>query len=314
MIRFAILFALLCATAPAQEKLRQENEELKYKLRAAEEHIEHMKKQFEHDTKKQEAYFEHRIREMEDRLQAQQKDAQRKIDELYERLSSADRRLMEARNEAMEQRMRCRELEARARDVEERERHQLAGRDREITKLRRTVNELYAQLPKDARARVDRMRETMDQVERLVPALVEMFEGQFDRIPPATHAELARLDPWKGKKGGADNVNECAETLLRALRGTDDARSLFKLGLVKVSDTDGDKLSESCDGYGNPLVYIPLNAYGKRFTVVNREGKRLVVEARKKKDGTYYNPVTYQLISLGPDGRPSADDIPNFLP
>ena len=33
--------------------------------------------------------------------------------------------------------------------------------------------------------------------------------------------------------------------------------------------------------------------------MVNRKGKRLVVEARKKKDGSCYNPDTYQLISLG---------------
>ncbi len=75
-------------------------------------------------------------------------------------------------------------------------------------------------------------------------------------------------------------------------------------------------LWEVCDFWGNAMVYIHHRDYDKKFKCVDQDGISFTVKARKsKKLGTYFNPTTYQLWSLGlnmknDDG--AGDDVKNW--
>ena len=70
------------------------------------------------------------------------------------------------------------------------------------------------------------------------------------------------------------------------------------------------------DSWGHPIVYIYNADYDKTFIMRNDFGEDVEVEARKRPDGTYYNPDTFQIISLGEnlvqDFEEFSDDIMNF--
>ncbi|MCZ6574702.1 MAG: hypothetical protein O7C98_16240, partial [Planctomycetota bacterium] len=82
---------------------------------------------------------------------------------------------------------------------------------------------------------------------------------------------------------------------------------------------DGDgNVYEVLDGHGNPLIYIDKNNYGKSFVYIMDDEREVTVTAVKKEDGTYYNPRTFQIISLGVNGEQeqpgddTRDDMANF--
>jgi prepilin-type N-terminal cleavage/methylation domain-containing protein len=146
---------------------------------------------------------------------------------------------------------------------------------------------------------------------------IARFEQEFKRLPPMTVQELVqRGERWKGLT--IDNaVNESSEVLYVALRHPDFSSPLEE-GDLNLEDafgnTDQDTWNQApagtsnadaieiLDAWGTPLVYIHKNAYDRAVTVLNHKGETITVSARKKKDGTWYNPGTFQLISLGPDG------------
>ena len=66
------------------------------------------------------------------------------------------------------------------------------------------------------------------------------------------------------------------------------------------------------DAWGNPLVYFHRGDYGRYaergvvyLTVLDER-----VEARpcRDADGSFVNPRTFQIYSMGPDGVPNTDD------
>ena len=118
-------------------------------------------------------------------------------------------------------------------------------------------------------------------------------------------------------------MNESIECVLKALSAP--AFSTPVRNDLERSNTDQDRWEfhslEECrvDGYDTPLVYIPHSLYGHGpFVVARADGERVRVRAVRRAAGTYYNTNTYQLISLGRNGKQDApesdawDDICNF--
>ncbi len=74
---------------------------------------------------------------------------------------------------------------------------------------------------------------------------------------------------------------------------------------------------EIVDGWGNPLVYFHSSDYkkyadsGQTYSSKAFDtGEEMEVEARpwQREDGTFYNPLTFQVYSMGPDGEPNTED------
>ena len=166
---------------------------------------------------------------------------------------------------------------------------------------------------------------------------IKQYENEMGR-PPSSSLESIRkqgrkVKPWKnlGVTDGND-TNIGIELLVLQLRHPDFAYKLsdddFQTAEEPWGNTDDDSFTETpvgatdssareiLDAWGNPLVYISNVDYDKTFLIRNFEGVDVEVSARKRPDGTYYNENTFQLISLGPDGRQSddsvSDDIQNF--
>ena len=65
-----------------------------------------------------------------------------------------------------------------------------------------------------------------------------------------------------------------------------------------------DQLREYNDPWGNPYVYIHNRDYDRTFTIFDDEGRKVVVRAgRSSASATYHGPTTFQLYSLGPNGK-----------
>ena len=73
---------------------------------------------------------------------------------------------------------------------------------------------------------------------------------------------------------------------------------------------------EVVDAWGSPIVYFFNGDYEKTFRVMNHRGEEVEVVALRRKDGTFYNPDSFQLISLGPNGvqdlEEFGDDVTSF--
>ncbi|MGH7162471.1 MAG: type II secretion system protein [Planctomycetota bacterium] len=175
----------------------------------------------------------------------------------------------------------------------------------------------------------ERIMRTQTAVSKLKLA-IDSYQGEFQRLPPMTVKELAgSAAAYKGLTSDVDNVNECIETLVAALRHPDLSTPLGDD--VEFGNTDEDSFNmvlpntnsaeamEIVDAWGNPIVYIHKNAYGTPVRIRLATGDEVEIEAVKKPDGTYYNQSTYQLISLGKNGKQDlhetpdlSDDIVNF--
>lgn len=138
-----------------------------------------------------------------------------------------------------------------------------------------------------------------------------------NRYPPMNVGELGRIKRYKGVVTDANQTNESSEVLLVALRHPD-LRSPIGDDLP-LDNTDNDNWTQKPDGmpdvlakevvdaWGSPIVYFHKDGYDKPQQVVNYKGETVDVFAVKKPDGSFYNPVGFQLISLGPDGVPDTD-------
>ncbi len=163
-------------------------------------------------------------------------------------------------------------------------------------------------------------------VRSYLPNAIERYLLEFKRLPPMTVKELNESTPRFKSLSLTDNaINECIEVLAVALRHPDLSAPLAEddLGVEKpFVNTDEDSWNQTpegsarndafameiADSWGNPIVYISKNAYGKPVTIRNHKGEDVTVEARKRPNGDYYNPTKYQLISVGDNGMQDLDD------
>jgi prepilin-type N-terminal cleavage/methylation domain-containing protein len=162
------------------------------------------------------------------------------------------------------------------------------------------------------------------QTEALINAVctnMTSYESDFGDYPPTSLKSL--------KITGANNVNEGVECLVISLATTKKKGPYMDFADDQLENADEDatqkkltvyykskKLWEVVDYWGNPLVYIHHRDYDKKFKYVDAQGNSFTVKAQKSgKLGTYYNPRTFQLWSIGLDGtnqNGGGDDIKNW--
>ena len=156
-----------------------------------------------------------------------------------------------------------------------------------------------------------------------VKALVENWKQTYEMYPPGDVTRIADV-AGAGKKAQApgNDTNAGIEALYQALhwpgfKGTE-------LTQDEVSNNDDDKLRaaigkasadlmEIRDAWENPFVYFNRDDYGKYAdgaSYYNGLGDSVEPKPWKNKDGTFVNPESFQIYSMGPDGEPNtADDI-----
>jgi prepilin-type N-terminal cleavage/methylation domain-containing protein len=185
-----------------------------------------------------------------------------------------------------------------------------------------------------AGAHKERMQ-TEQLVTAYLPQAIMRYQQEFKRLPPMSIKELNLISRYKGLS--TDNsTNECNEALLVALRHGDFSTPLGDTDLPiedPFGNTDGDMWNQTPNGFGgnpdaleildswgNPVIYIHKNQYNEVVRIVKMDGEEVEIEAVKRDDGTYYNPTSFQLISLGENGvfdleeddPDLRDDIMNF--
>jgi len=220
------------------------------------------------------------------------------------------------------------DLEKRLRTAEEANRRLSSALQKVIVELQ-SAHRKYAipEKPKDDKLRP--IRETRQLIRNDLPILIAQWRIGFNRFPPMTLAELQRsFGDWRGLAMDND-TNVCNEALLVALQHPNYKRrgSLVALPVKRpFGNCDKDRFNkvpagasrthatEILDAWGHPVVYIHRGHYDEAVRIVNASGKTVEVKALKRKNGEFYNPTSFQLISLGADGRQSADDVMNFTP
>jgi prepilin-type N-terminal cleavage/methylation domain-containing protein len=183
---------------------------------------------------------------------------------------------------------------------------------------------------------------TKQLVQVILPMKIESYKQEMGRYPASTLVGLqaagGKVKLWKGVNFQPSNdTNEAIEVLVVQLRHPDFSKRLQddELGAIEppTGNIDEDEFTEQpagssnstavelLDSWGHPIIYLYNADYGKTVTVRNASGEVVEVIAQKKKDGTYYNPNKFQIISLGEngtqelDGDPTLwDDIYNFTP
>jgi hypothetical protein len=172
-------------------------------------------------------------------------------------------------------------------------------------------------------------------VKRYLPNAIENYRNRFKRLPPMSVKELNITSRFKGLRIESNASNECSEALLVALRNPDfpaPLRARYLPTQDPLGNTDADRWStvpdggskidalEIVDAWGHPVVYIHKNQYTEAVRVVNGKGVAVQVAALLGPDGVFYNPTSYQIFSLGPNGvqevetksLKNSDDIRNF--
>jgi prepilin-type N-terminal cleavage/methylation domain-containing protein len=150
------------------------------------------------------------------------------------------------------------------------------------------------------------------------------YESDFGDYPPST------LSSKPLKVTGANKINEGIECMVIGLSTRNKKGPYMDWQEAQLINTDGDStakkpfnwylgtnsLFEVCDFWGNPFVYIHHRDYSKKFKYHDQEGNVFEVKAQKsKKLGTYYNPTTFQLWSIGlnmTNENGGGDDIKNW--
>jgi len=158
---------------------------------------------------------------------------------------------------------------------------------------------------------------------------IQRFKQEMDYLPPVSIDLLGKRTKYYSKLKMPDNeTNGSIEALVVALNHPELASPLGENldGDGAFGNLDGDSFNtkpkgsssaeamEVLDGWGSAFVYIDKNAYGKGpFTVINADEETVEVSAFQKPDGSYYNPTSFQIISLGTNGQPNdSDDVTNF--
>lgn len=157
-----------------------------------------------------------------------------------------------------------------------------------------------------------------------VAAGISEWKRSYESYPPMDPTTIPKYTMMEhvSVKGITNKSNQGIESIVLCLywRGFNYDPQLQPDEFV---NTDEDELREAVDSLGikalreirdeweNPLVYIDSRSYGTvdgdpaRYTTIHGD-----VDARpwKNADGTFAQPMSYQLYSMGPDGEPNTDD------
>jgi prepilin-type N-terminal cleavage/methylation domain-containing protein len=158
--------------------------------------------------------------------------------------------------------------------------------------------------------------------------LIQDWKNWSSSLPPGDVARIGVITGTGGKAGTPENrTNEGIEAIYQALYWpgfkTDPAWDDVELANIDddklkkaINKLDTTDLLEIVDGWGNPLVYFNSADYkkysdsGQSYTSKDVDLIEMEVEARpwQKEDGTFYNPLGFQVYSMGRDGEPNTDD------
>ncbi|MHC4409785.1 MAG: prepilin-type N-terminal cleavage/methylation domain-containing protein [Planctomycetota bacterium] len=178
---------------------------------------------------------------------------------------------------------------------------------------------------------------TITVIKTVLDTKIRMFKQEFGRFPMSNieslRKSMGKSKPYKGIAFVDGNeINASIELLMVQLRHPDFSKKLQddEMDMIEdpIGNIDDDSFAETpvgcrdsearevLDAWGSPIVYFFNGDYEKTFTVRNHLGEDVEVVALKRKDGTYYNPDSFQLISLGPDGVQNmeefGDDVTSF--
>ncbi len=165
-------------------------------------------------------------------------------------------------------------------------------------------------------------------------AAIEKYRRTFGRLPPQCLADAAALHPELENlafEGGA--ANEPIETLLVVLKVTGclpQADQELDARIVR-HNCDADRFNrppapgsgidaeEFVDAWVRPLAYFSSDRYADgAVTLQLRDGSSVQVAPVRRAGAGFYNPDSFQLISLGPNGKqdrlgtPEFDDVSNL--
>ena len=158
--------------------------------------------------------------------------------------------------------------------------------------------------------------------------LIHDWKGWASFYPPGDVTKIGGLVGTGGKTPSPENrINEGIESIYQALywKGfkSDPAWDDIEIANIDedslrtaVNKLGQAELMEIIDGWGNPLVYFSSSDYkkfadsGQSYSSRDSSGLEMDVEAKpwQKDDGTFYNPLSFQVYSMGADGEPNTDD------
>jgi prepilin-type N-terminal cleavage/methylation domain-containing protein len=169
-------------------------------------------------------------------------------------------------------------------------------------------------------------RNTLNKVKAITEKWRMTFDGMYPPSDVARIAEIAQTGTAAKAPGNSENAG--IEALYQAFYwpgfGTDPGLTDSEIDnvdedeLAKAVNKLGTKpLYEIVDGWGNPLIYFTKDDYAKyASTGASYHAKDPdtadveTVEAMpyRRDDGSYVNPTSFQLFSMGPDARPNTPD------
>ena len=160
--------------------------------------------------------------------------------------------------------------------------------------------------------------------------LIEKWKSWASFHPPGDVTKIGVITGTGGKVSAPDNrVNEGIESIYQALYWPGFKSDPQWDSELELKNKDEDKLRkavnklgttelmEIVDGWGNPLIYFHSQDYkkyadgGQTYSATNpMDGVDMDVEARpwQREDGTFFNPLGFQIYSMGPDGEPNTED------
>ena len=154
--------------------------------------------------------------------------------------------------------------------------------------------------------------------------MIDNWKQTFEMYPPSDVTRIATVAGVGTKPAAPENkVNGGIEAVYQALYWPG-FKSDPEWGEAELSNTDEDslrkpinkhsttELMEIKDAYGHPLVYFNRDDYAAAFDSghVYMNGNLEEVEAKpyKRENGTFYNPSSFQIYSMGEDGYPNTED------
>ena len=166
-----------------------------------------------------------------------------------------------------------------------------------------------------------------------VESLVHAWRSKFDSFPPGDVRKIPMAAGFGAKLKGAmpNDTNMGIEAFYQAIQ-LPGFKSEHGWGEGEIGNTDEDQLPQALassgvpdlrevlDAWGNPLIYFHHHDYakyeggqeymigeGSETTAVDA-GDTVTAQPHRDGDGQYYNPNTFQIFSMGPDGEPNTDD------
>ena len=154
--------------------------------------------------------------------------------------------------------------------------------------------------------------------------MIEDWKSKFEMYPPSDVTRIAAVAGGGDKAQPPDNkTNEGIEAVYQALYwpgftndpewSDDELSNLDEDKLRKaVNKHGGAELMEIKDAWGSPLIYFHRDDYvkyaegGAQYLNVNLDD--VYPKPYRNEDGSFRNPSTFQIWSMGPDGEPNTDD------